>query len=109
MQSVASFCTSSRHQGEIRVSPPTSDHPKSAQSSFRLEGVESALPIKPSILRNAIGFQGIGTLIDAVFGAGLGSTVSSELAGLLGLTKLGSFKSVLVAAIFLLIFSTLGN
>ncbi|XP_043816729.1 nucleobase-ascorbate transporter 6 isoform X2 [Manihot esculenta] len=109
IESVGSFCASSRHTGEIRVSPPTSDHPKSAQTSFRSEGVESALPIKPSILRNAIGFQGIGTLIDAVFGAGLGSTVSSELAGLLGLTKLGGLKSVFVAAILLLLFSTLGK
>ncbi|XP_057990441.1 nucleobase-ascorbate transporter 4-like [Hevea brasiliensis] len=79
------------------------------ESSYRSKGLESALPIVPFVLRNAIGFQGIGTFIDAVFGMGLGSIASTEHVGLLGLTKRVSPRIVLVAAIFLLVFSMIGK
>ncbi|XP_057990440.1 nucleobase-ascorbate transporter 4-like [Hevea brasiliensis] len=110
IESIATFSAAARHSKDVRASPPTPDHSTSDdESSYRSKGLESALPIVPFVLRNAIGFQGIGTFIDAVFGMGLGSIASTEHVGLLGLTKRVSPRIVLVAAIFLLVFSMIGK
>ncbi|KAG8650575.1 hypothetical protein MANES_07G054700v8 [Manihot esculenta] len=75
-------------------------------ASSKLSG---APPIPPSALTRGIGTQGIGTMIDAVFGTGNGSTASVEDAGLLGLTQVGSRRVVIVSAIFLVFLSMLGK
>uniref|UniRef100_A0A2C9VIQ0 Uncharacterized protein n=1 Tax=Manihot esculenta TaxID=3983 RepID=A0A2C9VIQ0_MANES len=75
-------------------------------ASSKLSG---APPIPPSALTRGIGTQGIGTMIDAVFGTGNGSTASVEDAGLLGLTQVGSRRVVIVSAIFLVFLSILGK
>ncbi|KAJ9175116.1 hypothetical protein P3X46_013698 [Hevea brasiliensis] len=75
-------------------------------ASSKLSG---APPIPPYALTRGIGIQGIGTMIDAVFGAGNGSTASVEDAGLLGLTHVGSRRVVIVSAIFMVFLSVLGK
>ncbi|XP_057990439.1 nucleobase-ascorbate transporter 6-like [Hevea brasiliensis] len=81
IESIATFSAAARHSKDVRASPPTPDHSTAKkcdhENSYRSKGLESALPIVPFVLRNAIGFQGIGTFIDAVFGMGLGSIAST--------------------------------
>ncbi|KAF9621166.1 hypothetical protein IFM89_016660 [Coptis chinensis] len=69
----------------------------------------SATHIPPSVLSRGIGWQGIGILLDGIFGTVNGSTVSVENAGLLGLTRVGSRRVVQIAAGFMLFFSVLGK
>ncbi|XVF81576.1 hypothetical protein PTKIN_Ptkin15bG0166000 [Pterospermum kingtungense] len=61
------------------------------------------------VLSRGIGWQGIGTLLDGLFGTGTGSTVSVENVGLLGLSRVGSRRVVQVSAAFMIFFSTLGK
>ncbi|KAL6010242.1 N-terminal acetyltransferase [Asimina triloba] len=53
--------------------------------------------------------QGIGILLDGLFGTGTGSTVSVENVGLLGLTRVGSRRVVQISAGFMIFFSILGK
>lgn len=69
----------------------------------------SATPMPPSILGRGIGWQGIGLLLDGLFGTASGSTVSVENAGLLALTRVGSRRVVQIAAGFMIFFSVLGK
>ncbi|XP_058112148.1 nucleobase-ascorbate transporter 6-like [Magnolia sinica] len=69
----------------------------------------SATPLPPSILSRGIGWQGIGILLDGLFGTVSGSTVSVENAGLLALTRVGSRRVVQISAGFMLFFSVLGK
>ncbi|KAF5444296.1 hypothetical protein F2P56_036782 [Juglans regia] len=69
----------------------------------------SATHIPPSVLSRGVGWQGIGTLLDGIFGTGTGSTASVENAGLLGLTRVGSRRVVQISAGFMLFFSVLGK
>ncbi|XP_044488420.1 nucleobase-ascorbate transporter 4-like [Mangifera indica] len=68
-----------------------------------------ATPIPPSVLSRGIGWQGIGILLDGVFGTGSGTTASVENAGLLGLTRNGSRRVVQISAGFMIFFSILGK
>ncbi|CAN0914393.1 Nucleobase-ascorbate transporter 1 [Linum grandiflorum] len=67
-----------------------------------------ATPPPAYVLSRGIGWQGIGILLDGLFGTGTGSTVSVENVGLLGLTRVGSRRVVQIAAGFMIFFSTLG-
>ncbi|KAI0504553.1 hypothetical protein KFK09_015505 [Dendrobium nobile] len=69
----------------------------------------SATPIPPSVLSRGIGWQGIGILLDGLFGTASGSTVSVENAGLLALTRVGSRRVVQISAGFMIFFSILGK
>ncbi|KAJ7946175.1 Nucleobase-ascorbate transporter-like protein [Quillaja saponaria] len=69
----------------------------------------SATPLPPSVLSRGVGWMGIGTLLDALFGTGVGSTASTENAGLLGLTRVGSRKVIQLSAGFMLFFSIFGK
>ncbi|CAN6448590.1 unnamed protein product [Victoria cruziana] len=69
----------------------------------------SATPMPPSILSRGIGWQGIGILLDGLFGTANGSTVSVENAGLLALTRVGSRRVVQISAGFMIFFSVLGK
>ncbi|KAG1326640.1 nucleobase-ascorbate transporter 6 [Cocos nucifera] len=69
----------------------------------------SATPLPPSILSRGVGWQGIGILLDGLFGTANGSTVSVENAGLLGLTRVGSRRVVQISAGFMIFFSILGK
>ncbi|KAG6506591.1 nucleobase-ascorbate transporter 6-like [Zingiber officinale] len=69
----------------------------------------SATPVPPSVLSRGIGWQGIGILLDGLFGTANGSTVSVENAGLLALTNIGSRRVVQISAGFMIFFSILGK
>lgn len=69
----------------------------------------SATPPPAYVLSRGIGWQGIGILLDGLFGTGTGSTVSVENVGLLGITRVGSRRVVQIAAGFMIFFSILGK
>ncbi|KAG1364054.1 nucleobase-ascorbate transporter 6 [Cocos nucifera] len=68
-----------------------------------------ATPVPPSILSRGIGWQGVGILLDGVFGTANGSSVSVENAGLLAVTSIGSRRVVQISAGFMIFFSILGK
>ncbi|CAH9072750.1 unnamed protein product [Cuscuta epithymum] len=68
-----------------------------------------ATPPPAYVLSRGIGWQGVGVLLDGLFGTGTGSTVSVENVGLLGLTRVGSRRVVQVSAGFMIFFSMLGK
>uniref|UniRef100_A0A2C9VKT8 Uncharacterized protein n=1 Tax=Manihot esculenta TaxID=3983 RepID=A0A2C9VKT8_MANES len=125
VESIGTFSASSRLGGEIRPRLPKSSRSRQPKSEPDIAAKEkrknlfiryvkakenrSALHISPDTLPPAIGFQGVGTLIDAVFGMGFGCTASVEQTGLTGLTKVGSLRVVFVSAIFMLLLSTTGK
>uniref|UniRef100_A0A1D1ZJ98 Nucleobase-ascorbate transporter 2 n=1 Tax=Anthurium amnicola TaxID=1678845 RepID=A0A1D1ZJ98_9ARAE len=69
----------------------------------------SATPPPAHVLSRGIGWQGIGMLLDGLFGTGTGSTVSVENVGLLGATRVGSRRVVQISAGFMIFFSILGK
>lgn len=68
-----------------------------------------ATPPPAYVLSRGIGWQGIGVLLDGLYGTGTGSTVSVENVGLLGLTRVGSRRVVQISAGFMIFFSILGK
>ncbi|XP_058100845.1 nucleobase-ascorbate transporter 2 [Magnolia sinica] len=69
----------------------------------------SATPPPAHVLSRGIGWQGIGILLDGLFGTGTGSTVSIENVGLLGVTRVGSRRVIQISAGFMIFFSILGK
>ncbi|XP_078431619.1 nucleobase-ascorbate transporter 2-like [Wolffia australiana] len=69
----------------------------------------SATPPPAHVLSRGIGWQGVGVLLDGLFGTGTGSTVSVENVGLLGATSVGSRRVVQISAAFMIFFSVLGK
>nr|CAB3456804.1 unnamed protein product [Digitaria exilis] len=69
----------------------------------------SATPPPAYVLSRGIGWQGIGTLLDGLFGTGTGSTVLVENVGLLGSTRVGSRRVIQISAGFMIFFSMLGK
>ncbi|KAL4325972.1 hypothetical protein GQ457_11G004330 [Hibiscus cannabinus] len=68
-----------------------------------------ATPPPAYVLSRGIGWQGIGIMLDGLFGTVTGSTVSVENVGLLGLSRVGSRRVVQISAAFMLFFSILGK
>ncbi|KAI3465383.1 hypothetical protein Pfo_022046 [Paulownia fortunei] len=54
-------------------------------------------------------YQGIGQLIEGIFGAAVGTTASVENVGLLGLTRVGSRRVVQISTAFMIFFSIFGK
>ncbi|CAM8985856.1 unnamed protein product [Rhodiola kirilowii] len=69
----------------------------------------SATPPPAHILSRGIGWQGIGVLLDGLFGTMSGSSVSIENVGLLGSTRVGSRRVIQISAGFMIFFSMLGK
>ncbi|CAA7410248.1 unnamed protein product [Spirodela intermedia] len=69
----------------------------------------SATPPPAYVLSRGIGWQGIGIMLDGLFGTASGSTVSVENVGLLGSTRVGSRRVVQISAGFMIFFSILGK
>ncbi|KAH0449429.1 hypothetical protein IEQ34_020121 [Dendrobium chrysotoxum] len=69
----------------------------------------SATPPPAHVLSRGIGWQGIGILLDGLFGTVSGSTVSVENVGLLGSTRVGSRRVIQISAGFMIFFSILGK
>lgn len=61
------------------------------------------------VISRSIGLQGIGQLLDGIFGAAVGTTASVENVGLLGLTLVGSRRVVQVSTAFMFFFSIFGK
>ncbi|KAL1813111.1 hypothetical protein ACET3Z_023176 [Daucus carota] len=61
------------------------------------------------VLTRSIGLQGIGQLIEGIFGAAVGTTASVENVGLLGLTHVGSRRVVQISTVFMIFFSIFGK
>ncbi|XP_075483153.1 nucleobase-ascorbate transporter 1-like isoform X2 [Primulina tabacum] len=68
-----------------------------------------ATPPPAYVLSRGIGWQGIGVLLDGLFGTCSGSTVSVENVGLLGLTRVGSRRVVQISSAFMIFFSIFGK
>ncbi|MCO5603806.1 hypothetical protein L7F22_057958 [Adiantum nelumboides] len=64
-----------------------------------------ATPPPPFVLSRGLGWQGIGILLDGMFGTANGSTISIENTGLLGLSRVGSRRVVQISAGFMIFFS----
>ncbi|GAU30298.1 hypothetical protein TSUD_385190 [Trifolium subterraneum] len=71
--------------------------------------VASATPPPPHVLSRGIGWQGIGVLLNGLFGTLTGPTVSIENVGLLGSTRVGSRRVIQISAGFMIFFSMLGK
>lgn len=69
----------------------------------------SATPPPAHVLSRGIGWQGIGILLNGMFGTLSGSSVSVENVGLLGSTRVGSRRVIQIAAGFMIFFSILGK
>ncbi|CAA7393620.1 unnamed protein product [Spirodela intermedia] len=82
---------------------------ESTGSQIAAQRFASSTPVPPSVFSRGVGWQGIGILLDGLFGTANGSTVSVENAGLLGLTKVGSRRAIEISACFMLFFSVLGK
>ncbi|CAA6657543.1 unnamed protein product [Spirodela intermedia] len=80
-----------------------------SRSQIAAQRFASSTPVPPSVFSRGVGWQGIGILLDGLFGTANGSTVSVENAGLLGLTKVGSRRAIEISACFMLFFSVLGK
>ncbi|CAN6303331.1 unnamed protein product [Urochloa humidicola] len=78
----------------------------SFQAAARLA---SATPPPPFVLSRGIGWQGVGLLLNGLFGTLSGSTVSVENIGLLGATRVGSRIVIQISAGFMILFSILGR
>ncbi|KAL8145117.1 nucleobase-ascorbate transporter 3-like [Apium graveolens] len=61
------------------------------------------------VLTRSIGLQGIGQLLEGIFGAAVGNTASVENVGLLGLTHVGSRRVVQISTAFMIFFSIFGK
>lgn len=61
------------------------------------------------VVSRSIGLQGVGMLLEGIFGAAAGSTVSVENIGLLGLTRIGSRRVVQLSTGFMIFFSIFGK
>ncbi|KAL7117121.1 hypothetical protein ACP275_03G051800 [Erythranthe tilingii] len=61
------------------------------------------------VLSRSIGLQGIGQLLEGIFGAAAGTTASVENVGLLGLTRVGSRRVVQISTAFMIFFSIFGK
>ncbi|XP_059453535.1 nucleobase-ascorbate transporter 3 [Corylus avellana] len=75
-------------------------------AAARLSG---ATPPPAHVLSRSIGLQGIGMLIEGIFGSVVGTTASVENVGLLGVTHIGSRRAVQISTAFMLFFSIFGK
>ncbi|CAM6081627.1 unnamed protein product [Calypogeia fissa] len=76
---------------------------------YALSRLAGASPPPPYVITRGIGWEGIGILMDGMFGTLTGSTVSAENMGLIGATKVGSRRVVQISAGFMLLLSILGK
>ncbi|KAK4481492.1 hypothetical protein RD792_012392 [Penstemon davidsonii] len=75
-------------------------------AAARLSGATSP---PDHVLSRSIGLQGIGQLVEGIFGSLVGTSASVENVGLLGLTRVGSRRVVQISTAFMLFFSIFGK
>ncbi|ESW32808.1 hypothetical protein PHAVU_001G018700 [Phaseolus vulgaris] len=76
---------------------------------FAAARLSGATPPPAHVLSRSIGMQGIGMLLEGIFGSVVGTTVSVENVGLLGLTHIGSRRVVQISCGFMIFFSIFGK
>ncbi|KAJ4964680.1 hypothetical protein NE237_016529 [Protea cynaroides] len=82
---------------------------ESTGTYFAAARFAGATPPPAHVLSRSIGLQGIGTLLDGMFGAAVGTSASVENVGLLGLTHVGSRRVVQISTAFMIFFSIFGK
>ncbi|XP_024524652.1 nucleobase-ascorbate transporter 1 [Selaginella moellendorffii] len=82
---------------------------ESTATIYGVSRLSNATPPPPFIVGRSIGWQGIGVLLNGLFGTITGSAVSVENAGLVGLTRVGSRLTVQIAALFMIVLSIFGK
>ncbi|XP_024365383.1 nucleobase-ascorbate transporter 2 isoform X1 [Physcomitrium patens] len=76
---------------------------------YVISRLSGATPPPPYVISRGIGWEGLGILMDGMFGTAAGSTTSAETIGLIGLTKVGSRRVVQISAGFMICLSILGK
>ncbi|KAK2992330.1 hypothetical protein RJ640_020323, partial [Escallonia rubra] len=82
---------------------------ESTGTFFAAARLAGATPPPAHVLSRSIGLQGVGQLLDGIFGALVGTTASVENVGLLGLTHVGSRRVVQISTAFMIFFSIFGK
>lgn len=82
---------------------------ESTGTHFAASRLAGATPPPTHVLNRSLVWQGIGLLIEGIFGTLVGTTASVENAGLLGLTRIGSRRVVQISTGFMLFFSIFGK
>ncbi|OVA10506.1 Reticulon [Macleaya cordata] len=82
---------------------------ESTGTYFAAARLSGATPPPAHVLSRSIGLQGVGMLLDGIFGAAVGTTASVENVGLLGLTHVGSRRVVQISSAFMIFFSIFGK
>ncbi|KAK9270002.1 hypothetical protein L1049_025575 [Liquidambar formosana] len=82
---------------------------ESTGTFFAAARLAGATPPPAHVLSRSIGLQGIGLLLDGIFGTVVGTTASVENVGLLGLTHIGSRRVVQISTAFMIFFSIFGK
>ncbi|KAJ7520005.1 hypothetical protein O6H91_20G063100 [Diphasiastrum complanatum] len=82
---------------------------ESTAAFYGVSRIANATPPPTFIVGRGVGWQGIGILLDGLFGTLTGSAVSVENAGLVGITRVGSRRTVQIAAVFMIFFSIFGK
>ncbi|CAJ1972633.1 unnamed protein product [Sphenostylis stenocarpa] len=82
---------------------------ESTGAFFAAARLSGATPPPAHVLSRSIGLQGLGMLLEGIFGSVVGTTVSVENVGLLGLTHIGSRRVVQISCGFMIFFSIFGK
>ncbi|EFJ18011.1 hypothetical protein SELMODRAFT_76475 [Selaginella moellendorffii] len=82
---------------------------ESTGSFYGIARLAGATPPPSYVLSRGIGWQGVGIFINGIFGTAAGPTISVENAGLVGITRVGSRRTIQVAAFFMIFFSLFGK
>ncbi|XP_050267280.1 nucleobase-ascorbate transporter 3 isoform X2 [Quercus robur] len=82
---------------------------ESTGTFFAASRLAGATPPPSHVLNRSIGIQGLGTLLEGIFGSVVGTTASVENVGLLGLTHIGSRRVVQISTSFMIFFSIFGK
>ncbi|KAK8647141.1 hypothetical protein V6N13_120896 [Hibiscus sabdariffa] len=82
---------------------------ESTGTFFAAARLSGATPPPAHVLSRSIGLQGIGMLLEGLFGSLVGTTASVENVGLLGLTHIGSRRVVQISTAFMIFFSIFGK
>ncbi|BFG17899.1 hypothetical protein CerSpe_041730 [Prunus speciosa] len=82
---------------------------ESTGTYFAAARLAGATPPPASVISQSIGLQGVGMLLEGIFGAAVGTTASVENVGLLGLTHIGSRRVVQISTAFMFFFSIFGK
>jgi nucleobase transporter 1/2 len=76
---------------------------------YAVSRLAGATPPPPYVISRGVGWQGIGLFLNGFWGTFSGTTVAPENVGLVGLTRVGSRRTVQVAAVFMLFFAIFGK